>query len=366
LQPNFNAMDKKYIDFITDLKQNIIQSRYIAARLANKEQLLLYFKTGKMLSEKIDAEKWGVKVMEQIAEDLQKHLPGLRGFSYRNLRNMRQFALEYSALSIDYQNDIIWQLPTAKLQENSADVISPSPTGQLTAFWGITFSHHILLLNKCKTQEERFFYMEQAATQFWSVNLLEHHITANLYKHQGKLPNNFDKTLPALKPSALQVFRDEYLMDFIGSADAEDERVLEQKVVADIKNFILRMGSGFCFIGNQYRLEVEGEEFFIDLLFFNRHLQCLVVFELKRGKFKPEYAGQLNFYLNVLDEKVKLPQENPSIGIVLCKEKNNTIVEFAVRSIDKAMGVATYRTTKEVPKEMQGILPDAAELARLL
>jgi len=256
-------MDKKYIDFITDLKQNIIQSRYIAARLANKEQLLLYFKTGKMLSEKIDAEKWGAKVMEQIAEDLQKQLPGLRGFSYRNLKKMRQFAYEYSSLLNDYQQDIFRPLPTAQFQE--------------TSFWGITFSHHILLLSRCKTPEERFFYMEQAATQFWSVNLLEHHISANLYKHQGKLPNNFDKTLPTLKPSALQVFRDEYLMDFIGSADAEDERVLEQKVVADIKNFILRMGNGFCFIGNQYRLEVEGEEFFIDLLFFNRHLQCLVV-----------------------------------------------------------------------------------------
>jgi predicted nuclease of restriction endonuclease-like (RecB) superfamily len=286
-------MDKKYQQFIADLKHNIVQSRYIAARLANKEQLLLYFKTGKMLSEKIEAEKCGAKVMEQIAEDLQKHLPGLRGFSNRNLKKMRQFAYEHSSLLNDYQQDIFRPLSTAQLQEKTADIFRQLPTAQLEAFWGITFSHHILLLNKCKTPEERFFYMEQAATQFWSVNLLEHHITANLYKHQGKLPNNFDKTLPTLKPSALQVFRDEYLMDFIGAADAEDERVLEEKVVADIKNFILRMGNGFCFIGNQYRLEVEGEEFFIDLLFFNRHLQCLVVFELKRGKFKPEYAGQI-------------------------------------------------------------------------
>jgi predicted nuclease of restriction endonuclease-like (RecB) superfamily len=359
-------MDKKYIDFIADLKKNIVQSRYIAARLANKEQLLLYFKTGRMLSEKIDAEEWGANVLEQIAEDLQKQLPGLRGFSHRNLRNMRQFAFEYSPLLNDYQQDIIWQSATAKLQDNLANPIGPSVTAQLSSFWGITFSHHMLLLNKCKTIDERFFYMEQAATQFWSVNILEHHINADLYKHQGRLPNNFDKTLPTLKPSALLVFRDEYLMDFIGSADADDERVLEQKVVADIKNFILKMGNGFCFIGNQYRLEIDGEEFFIDLLFFNRHLQCLVAFELKRGKFKPEYAGQLNFYLNVLDEKVRLSHENPTIGIVLCKEKNNTVVEFAVRSIDKAMGVATYRTTKEVPKEMKGILPDADELARLL
>jgi predicted nuclease of restriction endonuclease-like (RecB) superfamily len=231
-------MDKKYIDFITDLKQNIIQSRYIAARLANKEQLLLYFKNGKMLSEKIDAEKWGAKVMEQIAEDLQKHLPGLRGFSYTNLKKMRQFAFEYPSLLNDYQQDVISPLPTGQLQGNSATPIGQLPTAQLTSFWGITFSHHILLLNKCKTPEERFFYMEQAATQFWSVNLLEHHIAANLYKHQGKLPNNFDKTLPALKPSALQVFRDEYLMDFIGSTDAEDERVLEEKVPKEMQGIL--------------------------------------------------------------------------------------------------------------------------------
>jgi predicted nuclease of restriction endonuclease-like (RecB) superfamily len=256
-------MDKNYIEFIADLKKNIVQSRYIAARLVNREQLLLYFKTGKMLSEKIAVEKWGAKIIQQIAEDLQKQLPGLKGFSYRNLKKMRQFAFEYSFLIIDYQQN----------------TIGPSVTAQLESFWGIPFTHHMLLLNKCKTNAERFFYMEQASSQFWSVTLLEHHIDSDLYSNQGKLPNNFDKTLPELKPSALQVFRDEYLMDFINSNDTEDERVLEQKVVADIKNFILRMGNGFCFIGNQYKLDVDGEEFFIDFLFFNRHLQSLVVFD---------------------------------------------------------------------------------------
>lgn len=336
-------MEKQYIEFIADLKRNIIQSRYIAARLANKEQLMLYFQTGKMLSEKIESEKWGSNVLEQISKDLQEQLPGLRGFSQRNLLNMKRFYVQNQELAF-----------------------SQSPTAKLSAFCGISFTHHILLLKKCKQSEERDFYIEQAASNFWSVSLLEHQISADLFKHQGKLPNNFEKTLPTLKPSALQVFRDEYLMDFISSTDTEDERVLEEKVVADIKNFVLRMGSGFCFLGNQYRLEVADEEFFIDLLFFNRHLQCLVAFELKRGKFKPEYAGQLNFYLNVLDDKIKLPQENPSIGIVLCKEKTNTVVEFSIRNIDKAMGVATYRTTKEVPKEMKGILPDTAELVKLL
>jgi predicted nuclease of restriction endonuclease-like (RecB) superfamily len=234
-------------------------------------------------------------------------------------------------------------------------------------FFSISFSHHIVVLNKCKSFEEKMFYISQAATQSWSVSTLEHYIDSNLFFQQGKLPNNFDKTLPEkLKSPALMVFQDEYLMDFMTPGEMEDERVLEEKVVRDIKQFIMKMGQGFSFIGNQYRLELAGEEFFIDLLFFNRHLHCLVAFELKRGKFKPEYAGQLNFYLNVLDEKVKLAEENPSIGIILCKEKNNTVVEFAVKTIDKAMGVATYRTSKEVPKEMKGILPDPGELVKLL
>jgi predicted nuclease of restriction endonuclease-like (RecB) superfamily len=341
-------MDKDYVEFVADLKQRIIQSRYIAARLANKEQLLLYFKTGEMLSKKIDSDNWGAKVIEQIAADLRRELPGIKGFSFSNLKNMRQFYDMYNLTEIS-------QSPTGQLA-----------TGSQEAFFSISFTHHILLMNKCQSIEERLFYVMQAASQYWSVRTLEHHVAANLYKHQGKLSNNFSATLPdKIKTSALEVFQDGYLFDFVG-LDEPDEKVFEGALVSDIKNMIMTLGKGFCFIGNQYRLEVGGEEFFVDLLFFNRHLQSLVAFELKRGKFKPGYAGQLNFYLNVLDEKVKLPHENASIGIVLCKEKNNTVVEFAVRSIDKAMGVATYRTTKEVPKEMEGILPDAAELARLL
>ncbi|MEO6548335.1 MAG: PDDEXK nuclease domain-containing protein [Ferruginibacter sp.] len=340
---------KEYLQFITELKQSIIQSRYQAARLANKEQLSLYLKTGEMLTQKIDAEKWGAKVIEQISTDLQKQLPGLKGFSYRNLMKMKQFYADYQLLSI---------LPSATAE---------LPAEVLEAFWLISFSHHVVLLGKCKILEERLFYMAQAASQYWSVTVLEHQINAHLFQKQGKLPNNFSKTLPdTLKPSALQVFKDEYLLDFISIEDGDDERDIENKVVSEIRDFILRMGKGFSFIGNQYRVELDGEEFFIDLLFFNRHLRCLVAFELKKGKFRPEYTGQLNFYLNVLDEKIKLAHENSSIGIVLCKEKNNTVVEFSVKSIDKAMGVATFKTTKQMPNEIKKVLPDSDALGKLL
>jgi predicted nuclease of restriction endonuclease-like (RecB) superfamily len=252
-------------------------------------------------------------------------------------------------------------------QNGDSNSIRPLTTAQLKVFWGISFTHHIMLLNRCKKVEERLFYIEHAAKQFWSITVMEHQIDADLFQKQGRLPNNFQTSITeSLKPSALKVFKDEYLLDFIASDELDDERYIEKQVVLNIRNFILQMGKGFCFIGNQYRLEVDGNEFFIDLLFFNRHLQCLVAFELKKGKFKPADAGQLNFYLNVLDEKVKLQQENSSIGIVLCKEKNNTVVEFAIKSFDKAMGVATYKTSKQTPRQMKDILPDTVALVKLL
>ena len=359
--------DKNYLEFIRSLKQEIIISRYQAARLANREQLLLYFKTGRMLSEKVKAEKWGTKVLEQIAVDLQSNLPGLKGFSFTNLKKMRQFYEAYSELEIRPSATAQIENPDLAIQQEEVNLIRPLATTQLEAFYSISFTHHILLLNRCKKADERFFYIEHSATQFWSVSIMEHQIDADLFKKQGKLPNNFETTISeSLKPSALKVFKDEYLLDFIAGDELDDERHIEQQVVLNIRNFILQMGKGFCFIGNQYRLEVDGDEFFIDLLFFNRHLQALVAFELKKTKFKPADAGQLNFYLNVLDEKVKLQQENSSIGIVLCKEKNNTVVEFAIKSFDKAMGVATYKTSKQTPLQMKGILPDTDTLAKLL
>ena len=354
-------MEKEYLKLIQDLKRSIVESRYQAARLVNREQLLLYFKIGKTLSETTTQQKWGSRVLHQVSTDLQKQLPGIKGFSSRNLMNMRQF---YEA----YENFVIWQSLTAKLQdvENQQNEIAQSLTAQFSYFFNISFTHHILILNKC-TKEERLFYISMAALEFWSVTVLEHHIDSGLFEKQGKLPNNFSETLPAeLKPSAIQLFNDEYLMDYLNLGNADDERDIENKIVSNIKDFILRMGKGFSFIGNQFRVELDGEEFFIDLLFFNRILQCLVAFELKRGKFKPEYTGQLNFYLNVLDQHIKLPNENSSIGIVLCKERNNAIVEYSVKNISNPIGVATFRTSTEMPKTLQNVLPSEQELFKLL
>ena len=363
-------IDKNYIEFIQNIKKQIVQSRYAAARLANKEQLFLYFKTGKMISDKIKVQKWGAKVLDQISADLQKELPGLKGFSAGNLKKIRIFAEAYSPY-ITIGSTLSNQFEKTDLGEviSISSILSNQIDGNdfYEVFFGISFSHHFTILTKIKDWQARIFYIQSSAVNFWSLSVLEHHIENDLFSKEGKLPNNFHKTVnETLKPSALKVFKDEYLLDFIAGDELDDERHIEQQVVLNIRNFILQMGKGFCFIGNQYRLEVDGDEFFIDLLFFNRYLQSLVAFELKKGKFKPADAGQLNFYLNVLDDKVKLQQENSSIGIVLCKEKNNTVVEFAIKSFDKAMGVATYKSSKQTPVQMKGILPDTDELGKLL
>ena len=213
--------DKNYLDFILSLKQEIIKSRYQAARLANREQLLLYFKTGKMLSEKVKVKKWGAKILEQISNDLQKTLPGLKGFSFSNLKKMRQFFEAYSDLEI--RPSLTAQID--KKLKSKVNPIVPSVTAQLETFFNISFTHHILLLNRCKNLEERLFYIESAAMHFWSVSILEHQLDADLFKKQGKLPNNFQKTLSEdMKPSALKVFKDEYLLDFISNNEPEDEK----------------------------------------------------------------------------------------------------------------------------------------------
>jgi predicted nuclease of restriction endonuclease-like (RecB) superfamily len=214
------------------------------------------------------------------------------------------------------------------------------------------------------------FYISNSATGFWSYEKLKYNIKSNLYTQQGSIINNFVKTITEtdFRGKALRSFKDEYLLDFVNLEDPDeaDERVLESEIVLNIKKIIMALGNDFSFIGNQHRLIVDEREFFVDLLFFNRQLQSLVAIELKAGKFKPEYMGQLEFYLEALDDCEKKPHENPSIGIILCKEKSNQIVEFAFRDTSKPMGIATYRTSRELPPEYKGILPDAEKLMELM
>ena len=395
---------KNYSDTIKKLKSAILESRYRAAALANRELLLLYFTVGKLISEKTKQEKWGTKVIEQLSIDLQNELPGLRGFSSTNLKNMRSFfdywstQFPISQLPTDQlqppvnpvksrvSKNSISQLPTDQLQilspkntSKNKSSISQSPTDQLGKddenefikhFASVSFTHHTVIITSTKSLEEATFYINKAAAEFWSVVTLKHHLDNQLFKKKGRLPNNFNTTIADsdYRAKALQAFKDEYLVDFINIEDPDeaDEREIENEIVRNIKKFIHSLGSDFAFIGNQYRVTVEGEEYFIDLLFFNRKLQSLIAFELKKGKFKPEYVGKLNFYLSALDEMVKQPHEQPSIGIILCKEKSNKTVEFSFRDMSKPMGVATYKTSKQLPKQYRNILPNETILKKLM
>jgi predicted nuclease of restriction endonuclease-like (RecB) superfamily len=325
----------------------------------------LYFAVGKLISEKVNKEKWGAKVLEILSDDLQKELPGLRGFSGSNIKKMRVFYDTWS----DYFS--IGSLATNQLKnyENQLIIISSSVTNELEiSFQKIGFTHHFEILTK--TIEEGSFYIQKTATEFWSVTTLRHHLKSYLFQQQGTLPNNFAKTISQddLRAKALLAFKDEYFLDFINIEDPEEEneRLIENEIVRNIKKFLLSLGTDFAFIANQYRFILDETEYFVDLLFYNRKMQCLVAFDLKKGKFIPEYLGKMNFYLSALDEMVKLPHENPSVGIILCKEKNNKVVEFSFRDINKAMGVSTYRTANELPKEFTGLLPDVETLKKLM
>ncbi len=361
--PNIKAMNGKtdYLQFIQSLKSQILQSRYLAARLVNRELLLLYFIVGNRLSEKITAEKWGTKIIQGVSTDLQKELPGLRGFSHRNLLKMKQFAEAYANLSfLPLSTAAISPLSRAKLQvADNQPFVSPE------VFFTVGFTQHVRLLSRCSTWEQRLFYMHQTAQNSWTVEMLDFQIDARLFENQGKLANNFSQTLPEkLGQKALLAFKDEYLLDFI-NVETDDEREVEKGIVANIRQFILTLGKGFAFIGNQFRVIVDGDDYFIDLLFYNRILGCLVAFDLKKGKFKPEYLGKMNFYLNVLNQTERLADENPSIGILLVKEKSETIVEFAFQGLSNPMGVATYKLSEEVPPHLKNVLPDAEALKRL-
>ena len=364
-----NLIISQYVLAVKEIKNAIIDSRYRAARFVNKEVLSLYYWVGNYVSINSRIGKWNTNAISVISKLLQQELPGLTGFSETNIKNMRIFyeawchILNNKSISYNSTNDIEFkdmlnrQIASADLNDNDWE-----------CFLSVGFSNHREIIRKTSTLEERLFYIRRCAKEFWNVETTKFHLKEDLYHKEGSIQQtNFDKTLeePDFKQRALESFKEEYQLDFINNDDM-NERIIEQKVVQNIKKFIMAFGPEFSFMGNQYRLEVSGQEFFIDLLFFSRRLKCLVAFELKRGEFKPEYTGKMNFYLAALDKYVKLPDENPSIGIILCKSKNEEIVELSFSDTSKPMGVSTYRTSQDLPEHFRKALPNIEDLKRLL
>ena len=330
-------VESEYIKFLEEIKRKIISARITAYRKLNRELIGLYWGIGKNIVGRQEKFGWGKSIVERLSKDLIAGVRGREGFSPNNLWRMRNFYLTYK--------------DNLKL----AQLVQEIPWGQ-----------NIVIMQKVKKPEVKEYYI-RATIQFgWSRNVLVHQIEAESHK-QAKIKkmHNFPKTLPAhLAEQADIALKDSYALDFLDVEESIRERELERELIAHLKNFIAELGLGFCFIGSQYPLRLKDKEYYIDLLFFHRHLRCLVVFDLKIGEFKPEYAGKMNFYLNLLDDLVRLPEENPSIGIILCKDRDRLEVEYALRGIRKPIGVSKYRLTKKLPKKFAESLPSPEDLKK--
>lgn len=330
-----------YVSFLEQLKKKIQQTQLKAALAVNSELIRLYWEIGKSIVEKQEQEGWGTQVIEKLCKDLQNAFPGMQGFSRANIFKMRAFYLSYTKVSQPVRQ--IDMLPIAQIP------------------WG----HNVLLITKLKILEERLWYAEQTIQHGLSRSALENWIKSKAYKRHGKAITNFKQRLPEPQSQlAQETLKDPYNFDFLTLDANYRELELEQGLIDHIQKLLLELGKGFAFLGRQYHLEIAGDDYYLDLLFYHIQLRCYCVVELKTTDFKPEYTGKLNFYLSAIDDQLKHAADNPSIGILLCKSKNNLKVEYALRDINKPIGVAEY-TTKIVdtlPKKLQSSLPTIEEI----
>lgn len=373
---------------VETIKTAILQGQHEALKGANRVQLAVYYGIGKYLSKNTRNFAYGTGALKAISQQLRKEMPGLRGFSETNLKNMRLFYEQWTILdansSVATDESTIEQssVATDELQivNNQIDIYQTIAVPNIAefpvdSFFVVPFSHHVEIYKRVSELPARYYYIHRIAEEHLSVEALERLIKQQAYEHQEKVPNNFTQTLSnsSLARKAVMMFKDSYMLEFInteeiGERDIQDidERVVEQQIVQNIKQFIMTFGKDFSFIGNQYHLEVYGVEFFPDLLFFNRELNALVVVELKLGEFKTSYLAQLTTYLRILDDHVRKPHENPSIGIVLCKSANKDFVEYVIQDYNKPMGVATYKTGADMPDRLRNALPDIEQLKQLI
>jgi len=333
-----NLQENKFRNFVSDIKKRILKGQYEALKSVNKELIGLYWDIGKSIVSKQKEYGWGKSIVKNLSDELQKEFVGMKGFSQRNLWNMRNFYIEYNE--------------NQKLQTLSAQ---------------IGWSHNVMIFQKCKDNLQREFYIKMTIKFGWTFRVLNHQIDNQSYEKYILNQTNFDKTIEEkYKNQAVLAVKDEYNFDFLELSEQYSERELENGLINKIREFLAQMGSDFSFIGNQYKLEVDDEEYFIDLLLYHRRLKSLIAIELKIGKFKPEYAGKMNFYLSALNDKVKLEDENPSIGIIICKEKKRTTVEYALKDSNQPIGVTTYKHTNILSKEFENLLPTPEQIGERL
>jgi predicted nuclease of restriction endonuclease-like (RecB) superfamily len=329
-----DLLDPEYDQFLRELKDRIRTAQVMAALAVNRELVLLYWQIGREILERQHQQSWGTKVIDRLAKDLQREFPDMKGFSTRNLKYMRAFAEAYPNPEIVQQ--VVAQVP-----------------------WG----HNVRLLDQVKNPQERLWYAQMTVEQGWSRNVLVLQIESELYQRQGVAVTNFQRVL--LQPQsdlAQQLIKDPYNFDFLSLGQAVQERDLEKALIDHIRNFLLELGVGFAFVGSQYHLEVGGQDFYIDLLFYHLKLRCFVVIDLKMAAFEPEFSGKMSFYVSAVDDRLRHVEDQPTIGLILCKSRNQTIVEYALRDLQKPVGVATYRHGKTLPAALKGSLPTVEQL----
>lgn len=337
-KPSHLPLPSDYGQFLSAVKERVRTAQYAALKAVNTELVGLYWDLGRMIVERQSGETWGKAIVQRLSADLRQEFPGVSGFSVQNLWYMRQFYSEYQGQE--------------KLQPLVGEV---------------GWAHNLAILGKCKDPQEREFYLRMTRKFGWSKNVLIHQIENQGFEKSLLGQTNFDRALtPEIRAQAKLAVRDEYTFDFLELGEKHSERELERALIGRIEHFLRAMGGMFAFMGSQYRLEVDDEEYFIDLLLFHRRLRCLVALELKVGAFQPEFVGKMQFYLTALDRQVRQSDENHSIGIILCKEKKRTVVEYALHDARKPIGVATYQMRKTLPKKLADQLPSPEKIAALL
>lgn len=328
-------LDNIQIKFILEIKDRVRQAQYQAMKAVNTCLIELYWDIGKSISEK-QKENWGKAIVNKLSKELQADFPGISGFSTGNLWLMAQFYKEY------HQDEIL--VPMVR---------------------EISWTKHIIIMKKCKNLSERQFYTFAVKKYGWTKDLLLHQIENKSYEKHLLNQTNFIEVLPdKIRKQAILAVKDHYNFELLGLENEHNERELEQAIVKNIRNFLMEMGHNFAFIGNQYRLEIEGNEYFIDLMLYHRVLRCLVAIELKIGEFTPEYKGKMEFYLNIINDKIKLPEENDAIGMIICKSKKRTIVEYSLKNSNMPIGIATYDTTNKLPEEYKKMLPSPEDISK--
>ncbi len=381
---------RDYSALLTDIKQRIRTAQIRTTLAANASLLMLYWEIGGVLAERQKKEGWGTGVLPRLATDLRNSLPEVKGFSARNLNCMVQFFREYPALFP------IWTQPAAKLTDRSpAAAISQQAVAKLEAgprsgkkwasivdqsiaapnavqIWQqavakLPWGHNVILIQKVKDRPTRLWYAQQAFEYGWSRNVLSLQIQSRAHQRQGKAVTNFTRTLPPTQSDlAAQLLKDPYVFDFLTLEKPFRERELETGLLRHIQHFLVALGTGFAWVGRQVHLEVGHDDFYIDLLFYHLRLRCFVVIDLKVGRFKAEYAGKMNFYLSVVDDRMRHATDQPSIGLILCEDKNRVVAEYALHGLNKAIGDSVYELTRTLPKKFQSALPSIAQLEQEL